>query len=66
LWNVIKNHHDGICDIFCEELKEKQPNLESRVGALKWLEKNEYLKEIPPLSKVWKDPPALYKKIKDN
>lgn len=60
LWNVIRNHHDGICDNSCEELREKQPNLELRDNALCWLEENGYLKEIPPLSKVWTDPPTLY------
>ena len=61
LWNVIRNHHDGICDIFCKELIEKQPNMELRGNALKWLESKDYLEKKSPLSKVWNSPPQLYK-----
>ncbi len=61
LWNVIRNHHDGICDIVCKELIEKQPNMELRGNALKWLESKDYLEKKSPLSKVWNSPPQLYK-----
>lgn len=60
LWNVIRNHQDGLCDIYCRELIEKQTDVKLRVNSLEWLEKNKYLKEIKPLSKVWSNPPKMY------
>ncbi|MFQ5440944.1 MAG: hypothetical protein ACE5DL_05720 [Nitrosopumilaceae archaeon] len=61
LWNVIRNHHEGICDVHCRELEEKQRNLRLRSNSLKWLKDKGYLSEIPHLSKVWKNPPTLYR-----
>ena len=61
LWNVIRNHHDGLCDIYCKALIDRQTNPSLRSNSLKWLESKEYLIEISPLSKVWKNPPPLYR-----
>lgn len=70
LWNIIKNHHDGLCDSHCKELIEKQVDPTLRINALKWLKSKGYLDEIFPRSKVWKDPPTSYKlnwrKIQEN
>ena len=70
LWNIIKSHHDGLCDSHCKELIEKQADSVLRINALKWLKSEGYLDEISPRSKVWKDPPTSYKlnwkKIQEN
>lgn len=43
LWTVIRQHEEGICDSFCKDLMEMEPNFGKRQYLLKWLFGKGYL-----------------------
>ena len=61
LVEITRDHDEGICDEWCSDLGEIEPDPFSRKECLQWLARTGYLDEIPQLTTVWKDPPQLYK-----
>lgn len=43
LWNIIRQHEEGICDRFCKDLREIEPNNTNLQTALEWLRERQYL-----------------------
>jgi three-Cys-motif partner protein len=44
LWKIIRDHEEGICDLYCRDLIDTEPNVLARASSLDWLEKKGYLK----------------------
>ncbi len=60
LWATIRYHDQGLCDIRCQDFREKDEDWQNRLGALQWLELNGYLRKVPQLTDAWPKPPPLY------
>ncbi len=60
LWAIIKDHDQGLADIYCRDLSEKVDVEKIRKASLAWLSMKGYLIKIPTLTKFWKKPPDLY------
>lgn len=60
LWRIIKDHDEGLCDVFCSDLRELPPINNSLSKALKWLGSKGYIQEIGPLTNAWISQPQLY------
>ena len=60
LWTTIRNHDEGLCDIRCQDFREKDEDWEMRLAALQWLEIMGYLRKAPQLTDAWSDPPPMY------
>jgi three-Cys-motif partner protein len=60
LWNVIKDHEEGICDVDCLDLVEKEKNVELRKKAFYWLESHNYIKEKKHIAFEWHSKPKIY------
>jgi three-Cys-motif partner protein len=43
LWKIIRDHEEGICDIYCRDLREMELRGWIRQAALNWLEKQGYI-----------------------
>ncbi len=60
LWQIIKNHDEGLCDALCSDLLEMPQVTSSLSQALEWLCSKGYIQKIEPFTKAWKDRPQLY------
>lgn len=61
LWDIIKNHDEGLCDRKCKSFIQN-PFFDSSIDKyLEWLRSKGYLKTIEPLSNAWIDCPQLYR-----
>lgn len=43
LWKAITQHEEGLCDYFCSDFKEMEPDLNQRKKEIKWLAEKGYL-----------------------
>jgi three-Cys-motif partner protein len=43
LWKIIRDHEEGICDVYCRDLREMERRGWIRQSALDWLEKQGYI-----------------------
>jgi len=60
LWTVIKDHEEGICDIECPDLVQKEKSVEIRRKAFNWLESHNYIKEKKDIAFEWRSKPKIY------
>lgn len=60
LWQVIRDHAEGICDCSCKDLKDIVSNRAARGRILQWLEKNGYIGMIET-NHLWDDPIVQYR-----
>jgi three-Cys-motif partner protein len=44
LWKIVKDHEEGICDLYSRDLTNAEPDPIVRNASLQWLEDKEYLK----------------------
>ncbi len=61
LWQIIKNHHEGLCDVECEDLKEIQPDPVMLKEDLEWLFREGYLKLSESFTNAWSNQPTLFR-----
>ena len=59
LWQVVRQHEEGICDCKCKGLKDIVSDLETRQRILKWLESNGYVVRIRT-NHIWNDTTIQY------
>jgi len=55
LWKIIKNHEFGMCDPLCRDFITEESDLQNRINALDWLEKQGYLKKLNSLNPYWEE-----------
>lgn len=60
LWQIIKNHEEGLCDIECRDLMDQEPNTTNRIHVLEWLAVKGYLTSINYLTAEWQKKPDLF------
>jgi hypothetical protein len=60
LWNVIRQHEEGICDRFCKDLMEIEPNSTNLRTALEWLRERHYL-DFFDVENAWDSSVEQYK-----
>jgi three-Cys-motif partner protein len=53
LWKIIKQHEESLCDFQCTDLVKEEPDAMTRIGALHWLLKKDYLKVVH-IDNAWK------------
>jgi three-Cys-motif partner protein len=59
LWKIITQHEEGICDSFCPDFKENEPNPIKRQLLLDWLEEKGYLNPFN-VQNAWNLPVKQY------
>ncbi len=60
LWDIIKNHEEGLCDIESPHLVRFERDEAIRQAALEWLEENDYLDPLYSLNLKWELHPQIY------
>ncbi len=61
LWDIIKNHEEGLCDIDSPNLVKMEKDVTTRQAALEWLEENDYIVPLYNLNLKWEFHPQIYK-----
>jgi len=59
LWKVIKEHEEGYCDVYCQDLMREDQSFERRRNALGWLHDKGYLNRVH-YNDVWGKHPPTY------
>lgn len=59
LWKIIRDHEEGICDLYCRDLSETEPNVLVRSSSLDWLEGKGYL-TLYEVENAWKSAEKRY------
>jgi three-Cys-motif partner protein len=59
LWKVIKEHEEGYCDVYCQDLIKEDQSFERRRKALDWLQEKGYLDRVH-YDDVWGKHPPTY------
>ena len=60
LWKTIKQHEGGVCDCYCKDFREDEPDVESIETSLHWLFKKGYLRSFK-IRNAWNSPIKRYK-----
>lgn len=60
LWDIIKNHEEGLCDIESPNLVKMEKDDTIRQAALEWLEENDYIEPVYNLNLKWEFHPQIY------
>lgn len=60
LWDIIKNHDEGLCDELSTNLQTLQ-HTQSLKQSLEWLSSNGYIKKIAQMTDKWTDLPVSYR-----
>ena len=60
LWQIIKNHDEGLCDSLCSDLLEIRQITNSLDQALEWLHSKGYIKKIKSFTNAWREQPQLF------
>ena len=61
LWKIIKEHEEGICDVYCNDVVEVESSFEGRKKSLSWLESKGYIVPSDDVTDAWENRPTLYR-----
>ena len=59
LWHTIRQHEEGMCDCFCSDIREIEPDQTECQRLLDWLEENGYLSNVS-FENAWGSPAKQY------